>query len=51
MDSSNKTTEVQSSSMSLDSDSKHRLFENIVYFASGSIGDEVSFIHVFLLSY
>lgn len=41
MNSSVKGDEVQKSS-SRDSDNKLRLFEKIVYFVSGSIGDEVS---------
>jgi len=42
MDSSVKVDESQNSSMQGDGDNKLKLFEKIVYFSSGSIGDEVS---------
>jgi len=42
MDTSVKADEVQNSSLPRDGDNKLKLFEKIVYFASGSIGDEVS---------
>jgi len=42
MDTSVKTEESRNSSMTRDGDNKLKLFEKIVYFASGSIGDEVS---------
>lgn len=44
MDSSVKSDEISSSSLQRDEDSKLKLFEKIVYFASGIIGDEVSSI-------
>lgn len=42
MDTSVKTEEAQNSSLPRDGDNKPKLFEKIVYFASGSIGNEVS---------
>lgn len=45
MDSSVKSEEISSSSLQRDEDNKPKLFEKIVYFASGIIGDEVSSIH------
>lgn len=42
MDTSVKTEEAQDSSLPRDGDNKLKLFEKIVYFASGSIGNEVS---------
>lgn len=43
MDSSGKVDDAQSFSSSRDGDNNRpKLFEKIVYFASGSIGDEVS---------
>lgn len=42
MDTSVKTEEAQNSSLPRDGDNKLKLFEKIVYFASGSIGNEVS---------
>jgi len=42
MDTSVKTEEAQNSSLPQDGDNKLKLFEKIVYFASGSIGNEVS---------
>jgi len=42
MDTSVKVDESQNSSMQRDGDNKLKLFEKIVYFSSGSIGDEVS---------
>lgn len=47
MDSSAKGDEAQSSSRSRDGGNKYKLFERIVYFTSGSIGDEVSVINVY----
>lgn len=44
MDSSGKSEETQSSKPR-DGAIKHKIFEKIVYFASGSIGDEVSILH------
>jgi len=42
MDTSVKTEEAQNSSLPRVGDNKPKLFEKIVYFASGSIGNEVS---------
>jgi len=42
MDTSVKADESQNSSMPRDGDNKLKLFEKIIYFASGSISDEVS---------
>lgn len=42
MDTSVKVDESQNSTMQRDGDNKLKLFEKIVYFSSGSIGDEVS---------
>jgi len=42
MDTLVKADESQNSSMLRDGDNKIKLFEKIVYFSSGSIGDEVS---------
>lgn len=44
MDSSIKSDEILNSSLQRDEDNKLKLFEKIVYFASGIIGDEVSSI-------
>lgn len=45
MDSSGKVDDVPSSSSLRDSNSKDKLFEKIVYFSSGFIGDEVNLQH------
>lgn len=42
MDTSVKADESRNTSMPRDGDNKLKLFEKIVYFASGSISDEVS---------
>jgi len=47
MNSSVKGDEVQKS-LSRDGDNKLRLFEKIVYFVSGSIGDEVSTLYAYV---
>lgn len=56
MDSSAKADDVPSSSSLRDCDSKNKLFEKIVYFTSGFIGDEVNlqyayYIHLIVLIY
>lgn len=56
MDSCAKADDVSRSSSIQDSDSKDKLFEKIVYFTSGFIGDEVNlqyayYIHLIVLIY